>query len=225
MRFRIRVKVVVRAMCAVLLVGSFFIPSVRSHAQVTATAPVSELPQYNNRWEIYGGAQYAHFNPSPGRNVQATNLLGWNGTGTVNLRPAWGLEASARGLYGSMSVQPNPYNVPASPAMSEYLFLFGPTFRMLRREKYAAGMHVLIGAAYGSFDKDFPSGVQPDLIGIYNNKLAFGAAVGGWADRNITPRLALRFIADYQPTRYGYTMQSEFAGSVGIVYKFGVLKK
>jgi hypothetical protein len=37
--------------------------------------------------------------------------------------------------------------------------------------------------------------------------------------------LAVRFIADYQPTRYGFTMQSEFAGSVGIVYKFGILKK
>lgn len=218
-------KVVVRAMCAVLFVSSFFVPSARAHAQVTATAPVTELPQYNNRWEVYGGAQYAHFNPSPGRSVAATNLLGWNGTATVYLHPAWGIEASARGLNGSMSVQANPYNVPASPTMSEYLFLFGPTFRMLRRDNYAAGMHVLVGAAYGSFDKDFPSGVQPDLVGIYNNKLALGAAVGGWADRNISSRLAVRFIADYQPTRYGFTMQSEFAGSVGIVYKFGALKK
>lgn len=218
-------KVVVRAMCAVLFVGSFFVSSARAHAQVTATAPVTELPQYNNRWEIYGGAQYSHFNPSPGRSVAATNLLGWNGTATVYLHSSWGIEASARGLNGSMSVKANPYNVPASPAMSEYLFLFGPTFRIIRKENYAAGMHALIGAAYGSFDKDFPSGVQPDLVGIYNNKLAFGAAVGAWGDRNITSRLAVRFIADYQPTRYGFTMQSEFAGSVGIVYKFGALKK
>lgn len=225
MRFRIQVKVVVRAMCAVLFVASFFVPGIRSHAQVTATAPVTELPQYNNRWEVYGGAQYSHFNPSPGRSVAATNLLGWNGTATVFLHPTWGIEASARGLNGTMSVQANPYNVPASPSMSEYLFLFGPTFRLLRREKYEAGMHVLVGAAYGSFDKDFPSGVQPDLVDIYNNKLAFGGAIGGWADRNITSRFAVRFIADYQPTRYGFTTQSEFAGSVGIVYKFGVLKK
>jgi hypothetical protein len=157
--------------------------------------------------------------------VAATNLLGWNGTATVYLRPSWGIEASARGLNGTMSVQANPFNVPASPSMSEYLFLFGPTFRLLRRDKYAAGVHALIGAAYGSFDADFPAGVQPDVVGIYNNKLAFGAAAGAWLDRNLTPKWSVRLIADYQPTRYGFTMQSEFAGSVGIVYKFGVLKK
>jgi hypothetical protein len=211
-------------MCAALLVVPFFFTVTDAHAQVTAVAPV-EAPQYNNRWEIYGGAQYSHFNPAPGPNVHAINLLGWNGTGTLYFHTSWGLEASARGLYGTMSVPPNPYNVPASPRMSEHLFLFGPTVRMRRHEKYAAGMHLLIGAAYGSFDKNFPAGIQPQAVGIYNNKLAFGAAVGPWADYNLSPRMAVRFIADWQPTRYGFSTQNEFAGSVGIVYKFGVLHK
>ena len=224
-RFRIRVKAVVRAVCAVLLVVPFFFSNPEAHAQVTATAPVTLAPEYNNRWDIYGGAQYSHFNPSPGPGIQATNLLGWNGSATVYVRPVWGIEASARGLSGSLSIPANAYNVPASPSMSEYLFLFGPTFRILRRDKYAAGLHVLFGAAYGSFDKDFPSGVQPDLLGIYNNKLALGAAAGGWLDYNLSRRFAVRFIADYQPTRYGFSQQSEFAGSVGIVYKFGTLQK
>lgn len=217
-------KVAVRAMCAALLVVAFFLPAAEARAQVTATAPV-QAPQYNNRWEIYGGAQYSHFNPSPGRNIQATNLLGWNGTATVYLHTSWGLEAGARGLYGTMTVPANAYNVPAHPKMSEDLFLFGPTVRLRRRQNYAIGMHFLVGAAYGLFDKDFPSGVQPNVVGIYNNKLAFAGAVGGWEDYNLSPRMALRFIADYQPTRYGYTMQNEFAGSVGIVYKFGALHK
>jgi hypothetical protein len=109
--------------------------------------------------------------------------------------------------------------------MSEYLWLFGPTFRIYRRENYAAGFHTLIGAAYGSFDKDFPPGVSPNQIGAYNNKLAFGAAVGGFGEYNLSPRLAVRLIADWQPTHYGYTWQNEFAGSVGIVYKIGALHK
>ncbi|HEX5236412.1 MAG TPA: hypothetical protein VFW25_13915 [Silvibacterium sp.] len=218
-------KVVVRAMCAALVVVPSFFSSAPARAQVTATAPVSELPQYNNRWEVYGGAQYSHFNPSPGRNVQATNLLGWNGTASVFLHSRWGIEASARGLYGSMSVPANAFNIPTSPKMSEYLFLFGPTVRILRGENYAAGMHALIGAAYGSFDKDFPSGVQPDVVDIYNNKLAVGGAVGAWGDRNLSSRLAVRLVADWQPTKYGFTTQNEFAGSVGIVYKFGVLHR
>lgn len=225
MRFRIRVKAVVRAMCAVLFVLPFFLPVARAHAQVTATAPITEAPQYNNRWEIYGGAQYSHFNPSPGPNVAANNLLGWNGTATVYLHPLWGIEMGARGLYGTMTIPANSYNVPANPKMSEDLFLFGPTFRFFRGQNYAAGMHALVGAAYGSFDKDFPSGVQPNLVGIYNNKLALGEAIGAWGDYNLSTRLAVRVIADYQPTHYGFTTQSEFAGSVGIVYKFGTLRK
>jgi hypothetical protein len=219
------VKVVVRAVCALLFVLPFFFVSSRAQAQVTAVAPVTLLPQYNNRWDVYGGAQYSHFNPSPGPNIHATNLIGWNGTATVYLRPVWGLQASARGLYGSMSVPDNPYGITSNPKMSEDLFLFGPTFRFFRGEKYAAGMHALIGAAYGSFDKDFPSGVQPNAVNIYNNKLAFGGAIGWWTDYNLSPRLAIRGIADYQPTRYGYAMQSEFAGSLGVVFKFGTLRK
>jgi hypothetical protein len=200
---------------------AFFSISAAIHAQVTATAPVTEAAQYNNQWDIYGGAQYSHFNPSPGHNVPANNLLGWNGTATAYLHTLWGIEMGARGLYGTMSVPSNAYNVPASPSMSEHLFLFGPTFRFIRHENYAAGMHGLVGAAYGSFDKDFPQGVQPNVVGIYNNKLAFGAVVGAWGDYNLSSKLAVRVIADYMPTRYGYAVQNEFAGSVGIVYKLG----
>jgi hypothetical protein len=212
-------------MSAVLFVIPFFLPAAGAHAQVTAVAPVTTPPQYNNRWEVYGGAQYSHFNPAPGPNISATNLLGWNGTATVYFRPVWGLEGGARGLYGTMSVPSNPYGIPASPKMSEHLFLFGPTFRFFRRPNYAAGMHFLIGGAYGSFDQDFPPGVQPNVVGIYNNKLAFAGAAGAWGDYNVSDRWAVRVIADYMPTRYGYGLQSEFAGSVGIVYKFGTLSK
>lgn len=186
---------------------------------------MTEAPGYNNRWDIYGGAQYSHFNPSPGPNIAANSLLGWNGTLTAYLHPLWGIEMGARGLYGTMSVPANAYGVPSNPSMSEHLFLFGPTFRFIRRDNFAAGMHGLVGAAYGSFDKDFPAGIQPNVVGIYNNKLAFGAAIGAWGDYNLSSKLAVRVIADYMPTRYGYALQNEFAGSVGIVYKFGVLKK
>jgi hypothetical protein len=218
------VKAVVRFLGVVLSVSAFSFSAASALAQVTATAPISPDAQYDNRWDIYGGAQYSHFNPSPGRNVPAVNLLGWTGSAIAYLRPAWGIEASVRGLYGTMDLPANQYNI-TSPKMSEHLFLFGPNFRFRRRQNYAAGMHILVGGAYGSFDADFPSGVQPILVGVYNNKLAFGAAVGGWYDYNLSPRLAVRAIGDWQPTRYGYAEQNEFAGSVGIVYKLGSLHK
>lgn len=218
-------KVVVRALCAVLLAVPFLSPAIRAHAQVTATAPVTLPPEYNNRWDIYGGFQYSHFNPGTGRNVAATNLFGWNGTATIYLRPVWGIEMGNRGLFGTMTVSPNGYGVPANPRMSENLFLFGPTFRLYRKQNYAAGVHVLVGSTYGDFDKDFPPGISPNSVAIYNDKLAFAAAAGAFYDYNLSPRLAVRVITDYQPTHYGYRFQNEFAGSLGVVYKFGALKQ
>ena len=223
-RFGIRVRSAVRSLLVAIFAAPLFLSMVHAHAQVTATAPVTELTSYTNRWDLYGGVQYSHFNPSAARSFPANNLFGWNGTATVNFRPVWGIEGSVRGLYGTMDVPVNQYGI-TSPRMSEYLWLFGPTFRIYRRENYAAGFHTLIGAAYGSFDKDFPPGVTPNQIGAYNNKLAFGAAVGAFGDYNLSPRLAVRLIADWQPTHYGYTWQNEFAGSVGIVYKIGALHK
>lgn len=214
----------IRPVYAALALFAFIFASAALHAQVQATAPVTTLPQYQQRWDIYGGYSYSHFNPGQGRGVQAINLNGWNGDATAWFKQLFGLEFSARGYYGTIIVPPNAYNVTKSN-MSEYLFLVGPNFRLLRKENYAAGLHVLIGAANGFFDEGFKnSGAQPNQVGIYNNKLAFGAAVGGWADYNLNQKWAVRVTADWQPTHYGFSTQNEFAGTAGVVYKFGYLK-
>ncbi len=202
-------------------VGACFVSSHRLHAQVTATAPEAEAPQNAQRWDFYGGAQYSHFNPSPDRGVHAINLLGWNGTATIWLGSRFGFDGSARGLYGNLEVPANGEGIPANPQMSEHLFLFGPNFRIVRHQTYTMGMHTLIGGAYGAFGNGFPKGTTPQDVGIYNDKLAVGFGIGPWIDYNLGPRLAVRAIADWQPTHYGFSWQSEFAGSVGIVYKFG----
>jgi hypothetical protein len=217
----VRVKAVMFRLLALAAVGACFVPPL--HAQVVATAPESEAPQYAQRWDFYGGAQYSHFNPSPGRGVQAINLLGWNGSATAWFRSRWGVEGTARGLYGNLVVPANNEGIPAGPPMSEHLFLFGPNFRIVRKPNYTFGMHSLVGAAYGVFDSDFPAGTMPQDVGIYNTKLAVGLAVGPWVDYNLTHTLSVRTIADWQPTHYGFSWQNEFAGSVGIVYKFGSL--
>jgi hypothetical protein len=84
-------------------------------------------------------------------------------------------------------------------------------------------MHGLVGAAYGVFDSGFPPGTMPQDVGIYNDKLALGLAVGGWYDYNLSQRLSVRVITDWQPTHYGFSWENEFAGSAGVVYKFGTL--
>ncbi len=214
----------IRPVLAGLAFFAFFFFSEALRAQVQATAPVTTLAPYQQRWDIYGGYSYAHFNPGPGRGVQAINLTGWNGDATVWFKQLFGLEFSARGYYGTIIVPPNAYNVTKSD-MSEHLFLVGPNFRFIRHENYAAGFHALIGAADGAFDKGFKnSGAQPYQVGIYNNKVAFGAGIGMWADYNLNPRWAVRITTDWQPTHYGFETQNEFSGTAGIVYKFGYLK-
>ena len=209
------------SLCLRAVLGALlFAPTL--HAQITATAPPTTGAESLQRFDIYGGAAYSHFNPGYAHRVQATNLLGWDGSVTGWFAKHYGLEATARGVYGNYTVPANAYGITGTSSLSEHLFLFGPTFRMLQTERYTAGMHVQVGGAYGSFDKGFAnSGVQPFTIGVYNNQLAFASVIGGWADYAVRPRFAVRFKADYQPTRYGNTTQNEFAGTVGIVYKLG----
>lgn len=205
--------------------GALLLPQARLHAQVTATAPEGEAPAYGQRWDFYGGAQYSHFNPSPNRGVQAINLLGWNGSATAWFRPLWGIEGTVRGLYGTLVVPANNLGIPTNPPMSEHLFEFGPNLRLYRSPRVTLGMHGLIGATYGAFGNGFPPGTRPQEVAIYNDKLAFGMIFGGYADYNVTPRWGVRVISDWQPTRYGFSWQNEFAGSVGLVYKWGSLGK
>jgi hypothetical protein len=195
-----------------------------SHAQVQASAPVTTLPQYSQRWDLDGGFSASHFNPGPGVGIEALWLKGWNAGATAWFKPLFGLEFSARGFYGTINVPPNAYNVTTSN-MSEHLFMVGPNFRVIRKESYTLGAHALVGSAVGSFDQGFQnSGAQPYQVGIYNNKVALGLAVGTWYDYNLTPKWSVRGTADWQPTHYGFITQNEFAGSVGVVYKFGILK-
>jgi len=193
-------------------------------AQITATAPQGPPSEYAQRIDLSGGFYYAHFNPSPGHQVEAINLFGGEGSATLWLHPLWGLEASVREASGKMSIPPSLVNgvqVPTNPPMREYLVLFGPSFRLYRGPRLTLGVHSLLGAAYGSFSSGFPAGIQPQDVGIYNDKLTMGLAIGGFADYNLSSRWAVRFVADWQPTHYGLNYQNESADSAGIVYKFG----
>ena len=214
---------------AVYVACAFAVTSLPSalHAQVTATAPAAPISETEDqRVDILGGAAYSHFNPGYAHQVQATNLLGWQGAVTGWFSPLFGIEGSVRGVYGTYTL---PAGVSAYPSitattspLSEYLFLFGPSFRLYQSPRYTAGAHLLGGGANGTFDSAFRgTGVQPFQVGVYNSQLTWAVAIGGWADYKVTPRFAVRFTGDYQPTHYAKQGQNEFFGSVGIVYKLG----
>jgi hypothetical protein len=195
-------------------------------AQVTATAPPlsTDLATYNNRWDAYGGFGYAHFQTTLGVNLKS-NLYGFKGQATGWLSPVVGLTAGIGDYSGSVPLPTNAYNI-NSANISETLFLFGPEVRLLRDSKWTIDAHLLLGGAYGSFDSSFKSAnIEPNALRLYNNQLAFAMAMGGSFDRNIKPNWSVRVITDFQPTHYGLAFQKEFAGSVGVVYKWGAIKK
>lgn len=208
---------------ATLALGAIFCSP--AFAQVTATAAAPSNAVETEKLDIYGAAAYSHFNPGYARHVEGINILGWEGSVTRWFGNSFGLEATARGLYGSYNLPAQAqavYGLPTTSGMQEHLFLFGPSFRMYQSQRYTAGMHFLIGGTYGVFDKSFSnSGIQPFQFGVYNNQLASAYAFGGWGDYKLSPKWAVRFTADYQPTRYTSIGQNEFFGAVGIVYKWG----
>ena len=222
----IRVSFVER--CLRVALCSFLFALTASHlsAQVTATAPPlsTDLSTYNNRWDVYGGFGYARFQTTLGVNLKA-NMYGWKGNVTGWLNPMVGITASSGNYYGSIALPPNAYNI-STANISEHLFLFGPTVRLYRGDKFAADGHFLLGGTYGIFDSSFKgANIEPNVLRLYNNQLAFALAAGASADYNWRPNIAFRVIADFQPTHYGLALQDEFAGSVGVVYKWGAIKK
>jgi hypothetical protein len=203
------------ALCAALLAVS---PALS--AQVTATAaPAAVNTGGVHDVEIFGGAAYAHANPGFAHQVQATNLLGWTGGADYWFSRHVAVEGYARGVYGSFTIPVNNYLITGSSNISEYSFLFGPSFRLHNGDKWQAGIHVDIGGVYGTFSSGYANtGVQPSATGVFNDQLAFTGAFGGWAQRVITPSFSVRVVADYQPTRFSGRGQNEFAGSASIVY-------
>ncbi|AXC09553.1 hypothetical protein ACPOL_0168 [Acidisarcina polymorpha] len=182
------------------------------------------LADYNNRWDAFGGYGYARFNTTIGH-ASKGNLMGFKAQVTGWITPVVGLTASTGNYYGNVGVPANAFNI-TNPAISEHLFLFGPTFRLLRDPKYTVDYHFLLGGTYGIFDTSFKSaGVEPNVLNLPNNQLAFALATGVSFDYNIKPNWSARAIIDFEPTRYGLAFQKDVAASIGVVYKWGAIKK
>jgi len=222
----IRVSFVERSLRVALCSFLFALTASPLRAQVTATAPPlsTDLSTYNNRWDAYGGFGYARFQTTEGVNLKA-NMYGFKGSVTGWLSPVAGFTASTGNYYASIPLPPNAYDI-GTANISEHLFLVGPTGRLYRGEKWTVDGHLLLGGAYGIFNSSFTrANIEPNVLRLYNNQLAFALAMGASYDYNLRPNWSVRMITDFQPTHYGLAFQQEFAGSVGVAYKWGAIKK
>ncbi|HVJ08880.1 MAG TPA: hypothetical protein VM554_10875 [Acidisarcina sp.] len=211
------------ALISCALLGAALLASPhRVAAQITLAPLAATGADYQNRWDIFGGFSYSYFSTTIGHGHK-TNLYGGGAEGTVWLSPVVGATAAVREVSGHLPVDPNIFGV-TNPRMSETLFLFGPEVRLYRAERAAVSAHWLVGGTYGVFDSDL-KGISPNTLGLYNNQLAFAMAAGAAWDYNLSPRFSVRAITDFQPTYFGSSVQKEFGGQVGLVYKIGSLKK
>ncbi len=198
------------------------------HPPVVAANSTLSGVTYNNRYEVYGGVAYAHFDAGPNI-LQGANLGGFDLQGARFFTRKWAAAANVRGYFGTSGAVPNPYNI-RGPFVSEYFALAGPEYRAASNQHASLTLHALFGGAYGSFASalgrdQFGNKVEPNQVGFFNDQIAFGSAIGGSIDLNRSPRLAFRISPDATLTNFSTAGQGgikqQFAISVGVVYRLG----
>ncbi len=200
------------------------------HPPAVATNDTLSGTDYNNRYEVYAGLAYSHFNAGPTL-LEGSNLGGIDLQGARFFSPRLAVAADVRGYFGTSGVVPNVYNI-RGPFVSESMFLAGPEYRVKSNERASLTVHALFGGAYGDFTSGIgktPAGLGPGtpppsaaLLGLFNNQVTFGSAIGGAVDLNRSPRLAFRIAPEATLTDFGSAgIHEQFALSVGLVYRLG----
>jgi hypothetical protein len=173
---------------------------------------------YSHKFEVYGGGGYTRFRP--GGSLQHINEAAWNGGVTDYLWGRLGITADVRGYYGTAFITPNVYNI-FKPSISQYTFMAGPQYRLVRREHWGIGAQVLVGASKGDFNANgaaFPG----QLVGLWSSGTSLSVAAGVPIDYNLSPGLAFRIQPGYWLSTFGSTTQVKNLGfTTGIVYRFG----
>lgn len=181
---------------------------------------------YSHLYDFYLGMGYLRF--TPGKSLQRVTMYGWNTGLTRYYSLHLGVTADVRGYYGTPFIYPNPITNGAvtRPAISQYDFLIGPTYRVLLHPKYALSVRGLGGYAMGNFTGDtngFGRICTPGTTSCYlwpdGGTYAISGAILG--EYNVTPGMALRLGANDFVTGFGSTMQNSVGFTGGFVFRFG----
>ncbi len=198
------------------------------HPPVVAANGTLAGVDYDYRYEVSGGLAYTHFDAGPNL-LQGANLGGIDLQGARFFTRKWAADASVRTYFGTSGVTPNPYGI-RGPAVSEYMVLAGPEYRALSNEHASMTLYALFGGAYGLFSTALGRDqngniIGPEQVGMFNDQISFGSAIGGSIDLNRSPRLAFRISPDANLTDFSTAghggIKEQFAISVGLVYRLG----
>jgi hypothetical protein len=177
---------------------------------------------YSHRYEVFGGGGYLRWRSGP--YLKRNNEVTWDTRATYFLTPKLGITGEAEGAFGNAKI-PNVFvlNGDYNPQINEYFFMGGPTYRFLRREKYAVSANVSAGDAWGIFSGG-SKGVPSTIIGMWPDGNALAVTANVNLDYNLSPNLALRITPNWIGTTFGSTFQSNAGFNAGVVYRFGRIK-
>jgi hypothetical protein len=175
---------------------------------------------YTHRWEVGGGAGYLRFQPGEFKK-QNNNITFW-GSALYSLNPKLGIVGMAGGAFGSAYIG-NVTPTAVNPQIQNYDFLAGPSYRIVRKEKFSVSAYGAGGIGWGRFStgpKDFPA----TSVGLWPSGFAPAFSAGVNLDYNLFPNLSARITPNYLGTTYGSTIQNGKGLNFGLVYRFGHIK-
>ena len=172
---------------------------------------------YSHRWEVGAGGGYMRFRS--GEYKQQNNEVTFWTSGMYSLTPKLGVIGLAGGGFGSAKLNDTFVNA-TNPQIQNYDFMAGPSFRLVRKEKFSVSLYGAGGAGYGRFStgpKDFPA----TTVGLWPSGTTAAYSAGLNLDYNLYPNLAVRLNPNYLGTRYGSSTQNSKGLNFGLVYRFG----
>jgi hypothetical protein len=177
---------------------------------------------YSHRYEVFGGGGYLRWRSGP--DLKRNNEVTWDTRTTYFLNPKLGITGEVEGAFGNAKV-PNVLvlNGAYSPQINEYFFMGGPTYRFIRREKYAVSANVSAGDAWGIFSGG-SKGIPSTILGMWPDGNHAAVTANANLDYNLSPNLALRVTPNWIGTTFGSTFQSNVGFNAGVVYRFGRIK-
>lgn len=198
-----------------------------------------ETGQVPSRGTVYGGYSLLHTNSGLGSdfggsnfNFGGNNLNGWEGQGTFNFTPHFGVTADFTGNSNQVAgISVAGFSVGTRQHL--YEFLFGPTVTTSFGKSAVFG-HALFGAARSSLSGGVSVPILGGISAPINSSTAFAMAFGGGIDIGITRNFAIRAAqVDFVRTNFnsidaltsGFSSstgnsQNSFRYSGGVVWRF-----
>ena len=177
---------------------------------------------YGHPWEAAGGGGYMRYRSGP--YLRQNNEVSFWASTLYSLNPKLGILGTVQGSYGNAqigNVLPcQTCSLPINPQISEYAFMAGPSYRLVRREKYGVNGFVQGGMDLGKFAGG-SHGYSAANIGVWPGDFSAAFSAGLNLDYNFDPSLAVRVTPAYLGTNFGGTMQNSKVLNIGVVYRFG----